>query len=44
MNVLCLGGHILGIEVARKLIKSFLQARFGGENGYKRRLDTDKKI
>jgi ribose 5-phosphate isomerase B len=37
MNVLCLGGRIIGPEVAKELIKAFLQARFNGEERHMRR-------
>lgn len=28
MNVLCLGGRIIGVELAKELVKAFLSARF----------------
>jgi len=31
MNVLVLGGRVVGIELARELIRAFLNARFSGE-------------
>jgi ribose 5-phosphate isomerase RpiB len=31
MNVLVLGGRVVGIELARELIRAFLNARFTGE-------------
>jgi phosphoenolpyruvate synthase/pyruvate phosphate dikinase len=31
MNVLVLGGRVIGIELARELIRAFLNARFTGE-------------
>ncbi len=37
MNVLCLGGRILGPEPAREIVKAFLSARFvGGDPGQER--------
>jgi len=39
LNVLCLGGRIIGIEVAYELVRSFLGARFTGEERHRRRLD-----
>jgi ribose 5-phosphate isomerase B len=39
MNVLCLGGRIVGIELARELVKAFLSARFSGAERHKRRLE-----
>ena len=39
MNVLCLGGRIIGIELVREIIKSFLSAEFSGEERHLRRLN-----
>ena len=44
MNVLCVGARIIGIELARELVVSFLNARFTGEVRHKRRLDKVKAI
>jgi transaldolase / glucose-6-phosphate isomerase len=38
MNVLVLGGRIVGVELARELIGAFLNARFSGEARHRRRL------
>ncbi|HXU82171.1 MAG TPA: ribose 5-phosphate isomerase B, partial [Polyangia bacterium] len=38
MNVLVLGGRVVGIELARELIHAFLNARFSGEARHLRRL------
>jgi ribose 5-phosphate isomerase B len=38
MNVLVLGGRIVGVELARELISVFLNARFSGEVRHRRRL------
>ncbi len=38
MNVLVLGGRIVGVELARELIGAFLNARFSGEERHRRRL------
>jgi transaldolase / glucose-6-phosphate isomerase len=38
MNVLVLGGRVVGIELARELIRAFLNARFTGEARHRRRL------
>ena len=38
MNVLVLGGRIVGAELARELIGAFLNARFSGEARHRRRL------
>jgi ribose 5-phosphate isomerase B len=39
MNVLCLGGLIVGTELVRKLTAGFLSAEFFGHGRYQRRLD-----
>ena len=38
MNVLVLGGRIIGVELARELVRAFLNARFSGEGRHRRRL------
>jgi RpiB/LacA/LacB family sugar-phosphate isomerase len=38
MNVLCLGARIIGVELARELVKAFLGATFSGEERHLRRL------
>ena len=38
MNVLVLGGRVIGIELAHELIRAFLNARFTGEARHRRRL------
>lgn len=44
MNVLCLGARIIGIELAKELTKSFLNANYLGEERLERRLQKVKKI
>jgi ribose 5-phosphate isomerase B len=39
MNILCLGGRIVGIEPAKEIVSAFLQAKFSGEERHKRRLE-----
>jgi len=39
LNVLCLGGRVIGIELAVELARTFLDARFHDEGRYRRRLD-----
>lgn len=39
MNVLCLGARVIGVELARELIRAFLGAEFSGEPRHRRRLD-----
>ena len=38
INVLVLGGRVIGSELARELVKNFLGANFSGEERHKRRL------
>ena len=38
VNVLCLGGRIIGVELAREIVAAFLNARFSGEERHRRRL------
>ena len=39
MNVLCLGERVIGIEVAREIVRSFLGARFSDAERHRRRLE-----
>jgi ribose 5-phosphate isomerase B len=39
MNVLCLGARVIGIELAWEIIIAFLNAKFGGEDKHRRRLN-----
>ena len=43
MNVLVLGGRIVGVELARELIGAFLNARFTDEERHRRRLRQDDR-
>jgi len=38
LNVLCLGGRVIGSEVAAEIVSAFLAARFSGEERHVRRL------
>ncbi len=38
MNVLVMGGRVIGSEMARELVRAFLTARFTGEDRHRRRL------
>jgi ribose 5-phosphate isomerase B len=38
INVICLGGLVIGYEFAWELVKTFLAARFYGDERYRRRL------
>ena len=39
MNLLCLGVRIVGAELAKELVNSFVSAQFSGEERHQRRLD-----
>ena len=39
MNVLCIGGRIIGSELATEIVKAFLTARYRPEERHARRLD-----
>ncbi len=38
MNVLCLGGRVLGFALAWNFVKTFLEARFSGAERHRRRI------
>lgn len=44
MNVLCLGGRVIGIETAKEVISAFVGASFTGEERFVRRIDKVGKI
>ncbi len=44
INILCLGARIIGIELAKEIVKAFLQARFTGEERHVRRLAKVSEI
>ena len=39
MNVLCIGGRVVGAALARELVETFLSASFSGEERHRRRLN-----
>ena len=39
MNVLVLGGRVIGVAVAEEMMRAFLAAKFTGEPRHRRRLD-----
>ena len=39
MNVLCLGGRVIGIEVAKEIVLAFCNATFSDNERHKRRLE-----
>ncbi|HWQ05236.1 MAG TPA: ribose 5-phosphate isomerase B [Longilinea sp.] len=44
MNVLCLGGQVIGPALARELVTSFLNATFDGGERFVRRVNIMKKL
>jgi ribose 5-phosphate isomerase B len=44
MNVLCIGACIVGVELAKELVSSFLGARFDGGERFVRRLNKLRAI
>ncbi len=44
MNVLVLGERVIGVELARELVRAFLAAAFSGEERHRRRLGKVKAI
>jgi ribose 5-phosphate isomerase B len=38
MNLLCLGGRVIGVELAKELVVNFLSARYTGDGRHQRRL------
>ena len=43
-NVLTLGSRVIGPELAREVVTTFLGARFSGEDRHRRRLDKIRRI
>jgi ribose 5-phosphate isomerase B len=44
MNVICLGERVIGAELAKEIVMTFLSARFSGEDRFRRRLEKVKRI
>ncbi len=44
MNVMCLGGRVIGEEVARSLVRAFMKAKFQPEERFVRRLNKVKAL
>ena len=38
MNVICIGSRVIGVELAREIVRFFLQAQFSGEERHVRRV------
>ena len=43
-NVLCLGARVVGVELALEIVRSFVAARFTGEERHRRRLAKVQKL
>ncbi len=44
MNVLCLGARVIGVELAREVVRAFASAAFSSEARHLRRLDKVQKL
>jgi ribose 5-phosphate isomerase B len=44
MNVLVLGSRVIGAELAKELVRGYLQAKFTGEERHVRRVGKVKAI
>jgi len=44
LNVICMGGRVVGESLAQEIIKAFLSATYSGEERHERRLNKVKKI
>jgi ribose 5-phosphate isomerase B len=44
MNMICLGGRVIGIKIAEELITAFLNAKYIGAERHRRRLDKIKAL
>jgi len=44
LNVLVLGARVIGPELAKELVRAFLDARFSGEERHRRRLEKLRRL
>ncbi len=44
INVLCLGSRVIGPELARELVRAFLNAKFSGEERHVRRMGKIRRL
>jgi len=44
MNLMCLGGRVIGIALAWELVRAFLAARFSGAERHRRRLGKVREL
>lgn len=44
MNILCLGGRVIGVELAKELVRAFLGAQFNNQAKYQRRVEKIRAL
>lgn len=44
MNIICIGGRVVGEELAWEIVQAFLKAQYSGEARHERRLDKVKQL
>lgn len=44
MNVVCIGGRVVGEQLAWEIVQAFLRAQYSGEERHQRRLDKVKQL
>lgn len=44
MNMICIGGRVVGEELAWEIVQAFLRAQYSGEARHQRRLDKVKQL
>jgi ribose 5-phosphate isomerase B len=44
LNIICLGGRVIGQELAREIVFAFLEAEYSGEERHNRRLDKVTRL
>lgn len=44
MNVICIGGRVVGEQLAWEIVQAFLKAQYTGEERHQRRLDKIKQL
>lgn len=44
MNVICIGGRVMGYSLAWDLVRAFLAANFAGDERFRRRLDKIRAL
>lgn len=44
MNIVCIGGRVVGEQLAWEIVQAFLKAQYSGEERHQRRLDKVKQL